>query len=118
MDFRIVKIINDSTVVINAGSDDKVKKGDKFEIYETGEEVIDPKTGENLGTLDTIKETLNIVRIYPKMCICRKIVDISTLTGMKSRYKSLNVDTKDISGGITDENYVIKVGDKVRIIKN
>ncbi len=114
MEYKIVKIIDDKTVIINAGSNNKVTKFDKFEIYDIGEEVIDPDTGESLGTLDVIKETLNVVRIYPKMCMCRKIYKLDIFTG--ERVKSLNVDTKDISGGITDENH-IKVGDKVRIIK-
>ena len=40
------------TVVINAGSTGGVNVGDRFKVYREGEELIDPTTGLNLGSLE------------------------------------------------------------------
>ena len=71
MDYKIIKIIDDKTIVINGGSENGIKNGDKFEILDTGEQITDPFTNENLGTLDTIKEIVTADNVLPKMTICR-----------------------------------------------
>ena len=45
---RIVKV-SDGKVYINVGADAGVKKGEVFEVYTVGEELIDPETGLSLG---------------------------------------------------------------------
>lgn len=120
--YKVIKIIDDKTIVINAGSENYIKKDDKFEIFEVGKEVFDPDTKESLGTLDTIKIVLTVVTVLPKMCICQKLVKDSTdeLTNfMKSNFfikkpATLNVDEKEISGGLSN-NSTIKIGDLARL---
>ena len=49
MAYKIAKIIDRFKVVMNAGSNQKISKGQKFLIYElSDEEIIDPDTGEVL----------------------------------------------------------------------
>ncbi len=119
--YKIIKIIDDETLVINAGYDNGIKIGDDFEIFEDGEEIKDPDTGEVLGTLDTIKERVEAIDVFPKMCICRHniIVNyIKAITGdfTKIKSKTLNIDSSQISGGLSD-NLTIHIGDKVRKIR-
>lgn len=119
--FKIVKIIDDETIVINAGLIDDVKPGDKFEIFEKGEEIKDPDTGESLGTLDLIKETVETVNVFDKISICKHYVIENYLSGitgtfLKTSYKTLNVDCTQISGGLHDDK-IIRIGDKVRKVK-
>lgn len=116
--YKIVRIIDDQTLVINAGYNDGIKSGDKFEIYTSGEEIKDPDTDEVLGTLDYIKEKVEAVDVFPKMSICRHNIFVNFMDGVSAKLtriepKVLNVDTKQISGGLSVDN-VIKVGDKVR----
>lgn len=116
--FKVIKIIDDETIVINAGSLHGIKEGDKFEIYQDGEEIKDPETGEILGMLDTIKEQVEAVNVFPKMCICRHNIVVNyiqNLTGSLSKMKSktLNVDSTEISGGLSGD-LTIHIGDKVR----
>jgi hypothetical protein len=72
--FRVIKIIDDYSVVINGGLSDDVSLNDKIEIYLEGEEIIDPyNNNKPLGTLDFIKETLKVTEVYPDFAVCQKI---------------------------------------------
>lgn len=116
--FKIIKIIDEYRVVINAGANDSIEPSDKFEIYVEGNEVFDPDTNELLGTLDYVKATVEAVDIFPKMSICRNTeYTEKNLLGVNftvQKLSPLNVETKDISGGFEDINKKIKVGDLVR----
>lgn len=123
--FKIVKIIDEFRVVVNAGADD-LKEGTVLEVFEAGNEITDPDTGENLGTLDFIKAKLYVEDVLPKMCICRNYYTCSISTGLaaiskslseyasRETIKELNVNSEDISGGYDNVNKKISVGDKVR----
>ena len=62
--FKIVRIVNDRNIVINAGNDQGLKEGDILEVFVPGEEIIDIDTGESLGTLDIIKAKLEIKNVF------------------------------------------------------
>jgi len=52
---KVVKILNPYEVVISLGAEDGVAKDDEFVVFEQGEEVSDPDTGESLGTLEIVR---------------------------------------------------------------
>lgn len=120
--FRVVKIISDYEIVVNAGSIHGIKKDDELEIFIPGEEITDPETGETLGTLDTIKANIIVKNVYEKMCVCvnsetitRSIFDpLQNLS--RTERKKLNVDSTEISGGLNPDRK-IRVGDLVRKAK-
>lgn len=117
--FKIVKIISDYEVVVNCGFNHGIKKGDKLEVYILGEDIIDPDTKKSLGTLDTVKETLEVVNVFEKMCLCKSsqhdkpTLAINVSSFLVSTPKRLNVDSTQISGGLSDDTK-IKIGDLVR----
>ncbi len=119
--YKIVKIISEYKVVVNAGSNSFIKEGDILEVYQPGQEVTDPETGESLGTLDFVKAKLRVVDVFPKMCVCENR-DTETSSLFSSFAQSLkyeeklplNVQTTDISGGYEGIDKKIKVGDLVR----
>lgn len=118
--FKVVKIISQYKVVINAGSDRYIQEGQEMEVFEPGQEVADPDTGEILGTLDYVKAKLRVVDVFPKMCICENRDGTTTKTISDLVSQSwiekipLNVDPKDISGGFESVSKKIRVGDLVR----
>lgn len=125
-EYKVVKIIDDKTIVINYGEDDGAKIGDKFQIISTGEEIIDPDTNISLGTLDTVKDIVQVVDVLPKMSICKNrstymknimhgIMDSLVYDEVKD--KTLNVDISQITGGLS-KDITIRIGDKVRYLKN
>ena len=119
--YKIAKIIDEYQVVVNAGSNDLIHDDDCLEVYQPGQEVTDPDTGESLGTLDFVKAKLRVVNVFPKMCVCE-----NRETEQKSFFSNIsqglffeetlpmNVQTTDISGGYEGIDKKIKVGDVVR----
>ena len=119
--YKIAKIIDEYQVVVNAGSNDLIHDDDCLEVFQPGQEVTDPDTGESLGTLDFVKAKLRVVNVFPKMCVCE-----NRETEQKSFFSNIsqglffeetlpmNVQTTDISGGYEGIDKKIKVGDLVR----
>ena len=117
---KIVKIIDEYRVVVNLGSG-SVHEDQILEVYQPGQEVTDPETGESLGTLDFVKAKLRVVDVFPKLCVCenretrQKSMLINIAQNLTYEEKlPLNVQTTDISGGYEDVSKKIKVGDLVR----
>lgn len=117
--FKIVKIINEYKVVVNAGANHQIREDDCLEVFAPGEEIIDPDTNLSLGTLDLIKAKLRVVDVLPQMCICEdrdgyseRTISVDFLT--YKRKNALNVDAREISGGFENIPRKIHVGDLVR----
>lgn len=63
---KVVKRTRNNQVIINRGKDGGLKKGQKYEVFFAGEELIDPDTGESLGSGEEFVGVIEIVRINPK----------------------------------------------------
>ena len=131
MNDKIVKIIDEYTVIINAGTNKGIEVGDRFQIIDTkGSEVRDPDTDAVLGHLNLIKDTVTVSEVHEKMCFCTSpyLISASNLMvssiqnlaeglSMKER-KRLNVDLSQVTGGLRKSEKPIRVGDLVRLIKS
>lgn len=118
---KIVKIIDEYKVVVNGGSAQGIKSGDILEVFEPGEQVVDPDTGASLGTLDLIKAKLRVVDLFEQMCVCTNSEDElksafaqAMVSSNLTKPRPLNVDATDISGGYENVSKKIKVGDLLR----
>ncbi len=61
---KVVRVIDASSVVINRGASDGVKKGQRFLIYRLDEEPLtDPDTGESLGQLELVCGSGEVVHV-------------------------------------------------------
>lgn len=113
---KIVKIIDEYHVVINAGSSQGVKKGDVFQICAPSVNVVDPETGEKLGALEHVKATIEATEVYQKMAVCKNHVNAALIRlniGGLGKSVGLRVDAAQISGGFDN---VIRLGDTVKAI--
>ncbi len=66
-------------VWINRGKDGGLKKGDRLKVFRPGVALIDPDTGENLGSAETEMGQVKVVRVNPKFTIAETID--KTMTG-------------------------------------
>lgn len=127
--FKIAKIVNDFTFFINAGEQNGIKTGDKFEILQTGEtEIKDPDTGETLGSYKAAKGHIIASQVFDKYSACktetytdnskRNLLPTFEYFAEKNapvtRHKKLNVDMDEITGGTETEP--IRVGDIIQKI--
>ncbi|MBN2686222.1 MAG: hypothetical protein JXR40_13155 [Pontiellaceae bacterium] len=65
---KVIKVVDDTTIVINAGSEDGITANQKFTLYclDT-EDLIDPDTNENLGRLEIVKGVVAPTHIQMKV---------------------------------------------------
>jgi curli biogenesis system outer membrane secretion channel CsgG len=61
--------IETSQVYLNRGDDGGLKVGDILHVYRPGVELIDPDTGENLGSTETFIGKIKVNRVNPKFTI-------------------------------------------------
>lgn len=58
---------------VNRGNDSGMKMGEHFIVFEPGEQLIDPQTGENLGSAEMEVGEAKVVRINPKVTVMEVI---------------------------------------------
>lgn len=115
---KVAAILDQYTLVLNIGSENGVKKGLKFVIYELGDSIKDPETETELGSLEIVKGFAEVVNVQEKLCTVRSseeqteyLSPIWTVSKQITKRVSLPVlgSTVDISNRVK-----IKVGDLVR----
>jgi cell shape-determining protein MreC len=107
----IAKVINEYRLIINRGAEEGVEENMTYLVFEVGEEIIDPETGESLGSMEITKGVGKIINVQEKMAT------IETITTQKIAVSPL----ESISTG---QNHQIKkvpfsnplVGDRIKLI--
>jgi hypothetical protein len=125
---KVVKIFDETALLVNLGSNDGLKRGDLLAVVEKGDEVTDPETGESLGVLELVKAELIASDVQERMSILRTVPARETAVNLPlsarmardsvklDRVKGkMIVNQGDISGIGTPSP--VKVGDPVRLIE-
>jgi curli biogenesis system outer membrane secretion channel CsgG len=97
--------IQGGEVYLNRG-DGTVDVGDKFEVIRTGAAVVDPATGENLGSTEETVGHLTVTEVLPKMS--KAIVDDSTIElqqGDRCRETQASIDRRESVSGRRNLNW-------------
>ena len=72
---KVIKVVDDITVVINAGSADGITSNQKFTIYRLdSSDLIDPDTKENLGKLEIVKGVASPTHIQEKVATLKSAI--------------------------------------------
>jgi hypothetical protein len=123
--FRVVRILDEFSVVIDAGYDNGVKKDDLFQIYVPGETITDPNNPEEvLGTLDTIKATIKAVQVSPAITVCNNAEGPALMPELEKAFSAFRFPTRPLRIDPTQVQTTsfskepIKLGDKVRKLPN
>ena len=122
-DYKVIKILNEKTILINCGYSEDTKKGDKFRIFEQGEAII--FENENLGDLNKIKTTVEAVEVYENFSVCQKIVIsesnpfdlLPKMLRTIEKAEELKVEEEEISNLKYRSSEHIRVGDFAERIK-
>lgn len=131
--FKVIKIIDEYSIVINGGLEHDVSLDDDIEIFVIGEEIIDPfNENKSLGTLDFIKARLKVTEIYPSFSVCENIIETKTyepsameraFSGGSFKGKTITTISRDkmlinedqATGRMKPEDKIISIGDNARI---
>jgi|GEM_PF-1350339 len=68
--FKVVRILDEYRIVINAGSDKNITDQCYFQIIGANNEIIDPETKQSIGMIRNVKEAVRPVLIEDKFCVC------------------------------------------------
>lgn len=124
---RVINIMSNTQLIIDYGINNGAEIGEVVRVIEQGEIVKDLK-GKSLGTLDAIKETLEITEVYENFSICQKIIREeypNPITMALSQFNArqtqetvseINVDAGDITNLAPPTKKPIKTGDIVEIL--
>lgn len=85
---RIIAVDNDSYIINTGGK--TMKKGTYYDVYQLGQKLIDPYTGESLGSTETKVGLIQVTRINPKMTYAKRINGENIGAGMiirQSKYR-------------------------------
>ena len=78
---RVIKVSNDTEMLISGGEKTGVAEGDVFTVYSVGESLVDPATGEQLGSELEKKGTVKVTKVEEKYAKAKS--DVS-LAGIKA----------------------------------
>lgn len=123
--FKVIKIIDDFTLMVNAGKEDGYQVGDEFEIFIKGSIITDPDNPEIiLGSLDKITGKVKIDILYDHISICTSneyspsamasIISMNQRTFSETK-KRLNVNSEDIEPVLSPDDLKIHIGSKIRL---
>ena len=77
---RVIKVTNDNELLISGGGKTGVSEGDVFTVYGVGESLVDPATGEQLGSEMEKKGTVKVTKVEEKFA---KAKSDTSLSGVK-----------------------------------
>lgn len=126
-EYKVIKILDEYSIIIDYGSSHMASIGDKLRIYVPGEEIKNPETDQVLGTLDKIKETVEVSTVYENFSVCNKITErvvnvinpLAALTQQtRKSIQKLNVDEENLNPFEVKSNEPIKVGDLVMKVRD
>ncbi len=83
--YKVVQIISPYKVVINAGSDAGLKKGQRFLVYALGDMIRDPDSGEELERVEIVKGTGVLAHLQDKIATIKSDMEEKTPTTIKRR---------------------------------
>ena len=131
--FKIVKIIDQSTFMINGGANDHIEENDEFKIIGDKKLPIkDPDTGEIIEEIPTYKTVIFAKSVYDKVTICNTewipasdldLTDIYS-TALKKmihpftpgHYEEANINEEQVSDLENYDETPISLGDKVELV--
>ena len=124
---KVLKIFDETSLLVNIGYKDGLKRGSRLVVVETGEEIKDPESGESLGRLEYTKAELVAIDVQERVSILKTPVkeqdtENVPLSTRMIRDSMRDTDTRvkmsvshEVLSGIPSLSPV-GIGDKVRTI--
>lgn len=113
---KVAKIIDDTDIVVNVGEEDGVERDMEFIVYEIGDVIEDPDTGEALGNVEHVKARVEPKHIQEEITVmtsAETTTKKSGLYGMKFS-KSKTVQRPIASSAEEEYDDEVKVDDLIR----
>ncbi len=73
---KVVKRDRRNNIIINRGTDGGLKVNDLLEVFYAGEELVDPDTGESIGSSEEYVGRIQVTRINPKVTFAKIVREV------------------------------------------
>lgn len=129
---QVARILNTRELVINRGTTHGVERGMRFAVLDPkAEDIVDPETGEVLGTLSRPKVRVAVVQVEERMSVARTyertrarpgmstfaLVGVArAIEGEPSRPITLRTNEEDVWQELDEDSSYVKTGDPVQQI--
>lgn len=67
---KVIKVTPNNEIYINCGERNNIQVGDTFSVFKTGEKMVDPDTGEDLGSEEKFIGKVRVTATKDKFSIC------------------------------------------------
>ena len=116
---KVARILNNTDVAFNKGSEHGVEEGMKFAILtDDGEDIRDPDTGELLDSIQIAKTLVKIIHVSPKLSVGRTFrahvsrgLFASFGTETTTRHETLASDESRVQQELDPTKAKVQVGD-------
>ncbi len=95
---KVLKIFDETSLLIDLGREDGVARGDRFVVVEKGGEVVDPGSGDSLGELEHVKIELVAVDVQERMSVLMTDAEESPSGGIPLSTRMVRDSVKDERG--------------------
>ena len=111
MSVRVIRIFDRRRIAINIGAADGVKPEEKLLIYTPDDDIVDPQTGQSLGTYRRLKATVYVKEVFENFCVAsppqrREEVPIPTPpeSGISGIFAPRRTETRLVPGQLNVAN--------------
>lgn len=116
---KVAAELDSYQVAINRGANDGIEIGDRFLVFQLGDEIEDPDTGESLGLLEIVRGRAKVVHLQERMATLESIESVSR--GGKKRVIKSGLSplfNQEVVEEVSDEQVALnaKIGDLARPI--
>ena len=121
-EIRVARVLSDTRLVLNVGSEDGIKENSRFLVYTIdNEDIIDPVTGNSLGKLEYVKGDGHVIHLQDKMCTIETFKKASGKRVIKRNNPlwtlgGYETETEEIPSGELEEFDDVVVGDYAKLI--
>lgn len=120
---RIIRIVDQQTVVVNLGDDNGITPDSVFYILGESEDIVDPESGETLGSVNVTKARVKATQVFAKFSIATTTWSVvsgnsslSFLAGVEQIDEGpLNAPENEIKPWRARSETPVRVGDDVEV---
>jgi len=128
---NVARILSDQELVLNVGREHGVEEGMEFVIFSESDPVFDPHTGEDLGPLEIVKGRVKVFHVQERISRARtetyevelpslalgEVLSGSPFLRARREIRRLKLKVDEPAIKPIEEQYTVKVGDKVRSVR-
>ena len=97
---RIIRVFDETSILINLGNREGVKQGDRFVVIEKAGEVTDPDSGESLGELELVKAELSAADVQERMSILKTETVQDSHAGLPLSARMVQASVRSSTSGV------------------